>query len=99
MIMETNEYEKLFKVWKRINSEVLDECDKFIKSQLVVLPNKAICLDSSNTNVKCAYIKDGKVYVDTEEMKGCSINELNAEELYNLSLAVDKTIKSEFEVE
>ena len=51
--METKEYEKLFKVWKRINSEVFDECDKFIKSQLVVLPNKEICLDSSNTNVKC----------------------------------------------
>ena len=51
--METKEYEKLFKVWKRINSEVFDECDKFIKSQLVVLPNKEIWLDLSNTNVKC----------------------------------------------
>ena len=78
---------------------MFDECEKFIKSQLVVLPNKEIWLDSSNTNVKCAYIKDGKVYVDTEEMNGCGINELNAEELYNLSVAVDKTIKAEFEVE
>lgn len=86
-------------IFETINSEVFDECDNFIKSKLVVLPNKEICLDSSNTNVKCSYIKDGKVYVDTEEMKGCSINELNAEELYNLSLAVDKTIKAEFEVE
>ena len=97
--METKEYEKLFKIWKRINSEVSDECEKFIKSQLVVLPNKEIWLDSSNTKAKSVYIKDGRVYVDTEEMKGCSINELNAEELYNLSLAVDKTIKAEFEVE
>lgn len=24
MIMETNEYEKLFKVWKRINSELFE---------------------------------------------------------------------------
>ena len=79
--------------------KVFDECDKFIKSKLAVLPYKEIWLDSSNTNVKCAYINDGKVYVAAEGMKGRSINELNAEELYNLSLAVDKTIKSEFEVE
>ena len=97
--METKEYEKLFKVWKRINSEVFDECDKFIKSQLVVLPYEEIWLDSSNTNVKCAYLKDGKVYVAAEGMKGRSINELNAEELYNLSLALEKAIKSKFEVE
>ena len=97
--METKEYKKLYKVWERINSELYDECEKFLMSQLVVLPNKRIELGSSYNDVKSVYIKDGKIRVDTEDMVGYNISDFNAEELYHISLAVEEIIKDEFYIE
>ena len=38
--------------WKKANTELYQECEKYIKSQLEVLPNNEIVLDYDN----CTYI-------------------------------------------
>ena len=50
--MEKLAFEVTLDKWKKANTELYQECEKYIKSQLEVLPNNEIVIDYDN----CTYI-------------------------------------------
>ena len=45
--------------WKKANSELYQECEKYIKSQLEVLPNNEIMMDYDNCTYTPSVVYDG----------------------------------------
>ena len=106
--------------WKKANTELYQECEKYIKSQLEVLPNNEIVIDYDNctyipsvvysgnhpeydsnaySNVECVYLKDGEVYLDIEDASEYNIDNINAEALFYIAMAVKETIEANVDVE
>ena len=106
-------FEVAFDKCKKANTELQQEGEKYIKSQLEVLPNNEIVIDYDNctyipsvvydsnafSNVERVYLKDGNVYLDIEDASEYNIDRINAESLFDVALAVKETIEANIDVE
>ena len=51
------------------------------------------------SRVECVYVKNGKIYVSTEDCSGYDIENLNAEETYLVAETMLKIIEKEYDFE
>lgn len=51
------------------------------------------------SRVECVYVKNGNIYVDTEDCSGYNIENLNAEETYWVAETMLKIIEKEYDFE
>ena len=51
------------------------------------------------SNVECVYLKDGEVYLDIEDASEYNIDNINAEALFYIAMAVKETIEANVDVE
>lgn len=119
--MEKLAFEAAFDKWEKVEKELYQESENYIKSQLEVLPNNEIVIDYDNctyipsvvynggnhpeydsnaySNVECVYLKDGEVYLDIEDASEYNIDNINAEALFYIAMAVKETIEANVDVE
>ena len=114
-------FEVAFDKWEKVEEELYQDSENYIKSQLEVLPNNEIVIDYDNctyipsvvynggnhpeydsnaySNVECVYLKDGEVYLDIEDASEYNIDNINAEALFYIAMAVKETIEANIDVE
>lgn len=106
---------KIYEEWVKLNKELFQESEDYIKECLSIPIGNSISLDECNvcvtydggnhpeyyanpfSDVERVYLKNGKVYVDTEDCAQYDIDNITASELFDIAESVGYIIGKEYE--
>lgn len=105
---------KIYEQWQKLNNELFQESKDYIKKCLSTIDN-SISLDECNvcvtydaeyqydanlhSHVERVYLKNGNIYVDTEDCYQYDIENITASELFDIAESVGYIIENEYEIE
>lgn len=108
-------FQETFNKWCDVNRQLATDCKEYIKGTLNKLPNKEVVFDvflainyygnhpeyDSNcfSRVECVYVKNGNIYVNTEDCSGYALENICAEEMVRVAESIQAYIERNIDLE